>query len=375
MNFLTLVTKNLLRRPGRLALTTLGMALAVAAIVALVGLAEGFERSFRELYNRRGIDMVVQHAGGVMMLTRGVDESLRPRIEQVAGVREVIGGLTDVVSLEKFSLYAVIVNGYPADSPLFDRVTVTSGRRLQTGDKGRMMIGKILAANTGTKVGDALDIYGEPYEIVGIFESFSVYENGSVFLLLSELQRLTDRPGKVTGFLISTTEPDDAKFVEDVRARVEKLAPSISVSLAADLVRSVSQFRVARAAAWTTSAIAILIGVAGTLNTMMMSVFERVREIGTLRAIGWRKGRVVALVLCEALLISLLAAVLGTGVGIATIRLMTYWPKVSGLIGGSLPPLVIVEGCLVALLIGVLGAAYPAYWASKLSPVQAMRAK
>jgi putative ABC transport system permease protein len=375
MTFLAFTWKNLIRRPVRLALTTLSLALAVCAIVSLVGLADGFERSLLDLYGRRGVDLVAQHSGGVMQLTRGVDQSLKPRIERIEGVRQVVAGMTDVVALEQFDLYAVIINGWEPDGPGLNEVTLTSGRRLRAGDQGRVMIGKVLAANTRSKVGDRIEIYAEPFEVVGIFESFSTYENGAIFILLDELQRLTDRRGKVTGYLINTTHPDDEEFVNGVARRIEHLDSSLAVTPAAEFVRSVSQIRVARAAAWITSAIAVTIGVAGTLNTMMMSVFERVREIGTLRAIGWRKRRVIGMVLCESLIISLLGAAFGLAAGLLTLHLMTYWPKVAGLVEGALPASVALQGCGLAVLAGILGAAYPAYWASRLSPVDALRAK
>jgi putative ABC transport system permease protein len=235
------------------------------------------------------------------------------------------------------------------------------------------MLGKVLAANLGKHVGDPLEIYAEPCEVVGIFESFSVYENGAVFMLLSELQRLMDRPRKLTGFVVQAEPTGDRSVVEDLKRRIEKLDPTLNAVDTAEFVHGISQIRVTQAAAWVTSAVATIVGIIGVLNTMVMSVFERAREIGTLRAIGWRKGRIIRLILCEALMISSVAAVLGVAIGVVAVRIIGSVPALSGLVEGSVPLRAVMAGCVMALTVGLLGAIYPAYWAANLWPVQALR--
>jgi putative ABC transport system permease protein len=149
----------------------------------------------------------------------------------------------------------------------------------------------------------------------------------------------------------------------------------LSATSAAGFVQNLSQLRVARAVGWIITSIAVAIGLAGTLNTMMMSVFERVREIGILRSVGWRKRRVIALVLCEALCIGLLGALLGLAIGIVAMRLFAYWPAAAGLSEGVPPGYVCAQGFAIGVLMGLLGAAYPAYWAASLAPTEALRAK
>lgn len=373
MRFLTFVGKNLLRRPARSALTMVGISVAVAAAVSLVGVSDGFERSYLDLYRSTGVDLVVQRAGQTQQLTSGLDESLGDRMAQLDGVHQVIGGLVDVVAFEQFDMYMVIINGWKVDCPTFDRLTWIAGRRLRPDEREAVVLGKVLAANLGKRIGDSVELYGRPFRVVGIFESFHVYENGAAVMLLSELQRMTGRPREVTGYTIEVQQPIAPQGLNDVKQRIEALEPGLAVLKTADFVGSITQIRLAHGMAWLTSTIALILGAIGVLNTMVMSVYERARELGVLRALGWRRRRVVRMVFSESLLLSLGGAVLGSIAGLTITHVLGRLPATSGLIQGSVAPGVIGLGFAIALVMGLLGASYPAYWTANLRPVEALR--
>jgi putative ABC transport system permease protein len=368
-----IAAKNLLRRPARSILTAFGMAIAVAAVVALVGVSESLESSFLDLYYRRGGDLVVQRRGGAVQLYKGIKLNIGDRIRKMPDVREVIGSLMDMVAFEDQDLFMVLVNGWEANSPILERNNVISGRRLQAGDRKAVMLGRILAANLGKHVGDTLQLYGQDFQVVGIFESFSVYENGAVFMLLDELQRQMDRPGEVTGFIVQSADKSPAALAE-LQRKIEALDPTVAATPCAEFVNSLMQMKVARSMSWMTSLVAIVIGAVGVMNTMLMSVFERRGELASLRAMGWRTGRVAKLILIESLVLAGIAAAAGMAIGLAVTILLTYWKRTAGLVQGDISIRALVEGILVAFAIALIGAAYPVLRCSRLPIAQTLRA-
>jgi putative ABC transport system permease protein len=373
MRMWQIAQKNLWRRPIRSILTAVALAIAVAAVVALVGVSESLESSFLDLYVQQGADLVVQRRGGAVQLSKGIKLSVGDQIRKIPGVRQVIGSLMDLISFEEQDLFMVIVNGWEPDSPVLDRLRVLNGRRLQAGDGRVVMLGRILAANLGKHTGDHVQIYGQDFEVVGEFESFSIYENGGVFMLLDELQQQMDRPGEVTGYVVKSADKRPAAIAE-IRKKIEALDPEIAATPCAEFVNSITQIKITRTMSWFTSVFAIVIGAIGVMNTMAMSVFERRGEIVTLRAMGWRKRRVALMIVSEAMLLSIVGTVFGVAIGVGMTFLLAHWHKTSGLIQGDISMWAIWEGTLVAAAIALAGAAFPAWRCAKLPIAETLRA-
>ncbi|MBX7168197.1 MAG: ABC transporter permease [Pirellulales bacterium] len=375
MRFSTVILKNLLRSPARSLLTVCGAAVAIGTLVALVGIARNFQQALRNVYDERGVDLVVTRAGASQGLNSAIDESLTDQIARLPGVAEVTGGLIEVVSYEDQQLYGVLVHGWRVDSqPLRELRVLPGGRRLAAGDARHVMLGKVLAANLGLHAGQTLEIVpDEPFEVVGVFESFSVFENGGMVIPLDQLQRIMDLPGKVTGFTVTLAEPRTPAAVERLRREIEDLAPGLSAMTTRQFAQTNSQIRVAAGMAWVTSLIALVIGAAGTLNTMLTSVLERTRELGILRSLGWPRRRIAAMILGESLALGLIGAGLGAAGAVLLVRLLCQLPQVNGYIDGQIGPETIGHGFVVAAAFALLGGLYPARLGMRMLPAAALR--
>jgi putative ABC transport system permease protein len=375
MRFSTFILKNLVRRKVRSALTIGGVAVAVGAVVALVGIANGFSRSLEEIYTQRGVDILVVREGD--RLTSRVDERLADKIRQLPGVRNVTPGLLDVVYSDRYP-DGIAVQGWPLDSPSFNDLKLLSGRRLQPGDSHVVMLGKTLARNMGKTTGDTIklpyDDEKQAFPVVGVYESYQ-FEDNSVIILLDELQKYAglQDPPMVGGFQVSVNNPSDREGLDRICQQIEGLGKRLSAKPTLEYVHSTTQLRIANGMAWITSVIALIIGVIGILNTMIMSVFERTREIGVLRAMGWRKLRVVRMILAESVLLSIVGAGIGILGALAATHILTQVPPVNGYIRADVAPFVMFEGILIALAVGLIGGAYPAFRGAQLLPTEAIR--
>src|SRR5690606_22370016 len=151
--------------------------------------------------------------------------------------------------------------------------------------------------------------------------------------------------------------------------RMETLDLDLAISRTSEREANQQWDQVLRGYAWGISAIAILIGGLGMMNAMVMSVLERTREIGTLRAVGWSRNRVLGLILGESVVLSLAGGVAGVLLGVGLTELASRLPGVGFLLQGSYTPAIFAQGVGTAFFLGLVGGAYPAWQASNLQPV------
>ena len=390
MHFLTFIFRNLTRRPARSILTILGLAVAVGSMVALFGITANVRGSVESSFERRRIDLIVQQAKRTSGLNSDFREYLVHQAEKIPGVKQVAWAVVDVtnVTSESGNVLSIMIQGMRPDNFMFEDMKIESGRKLDWADdrkdkadqrKGKVMLGNTLAENLKKKVGDSVLLDTEDYEVVGIFKSDVVFENGGAIVPLEDGRRLTHK--QVTGFSVRIDKHTDnpEEEVEAVKKQIESLKdpedPSVELSgqSPASFTESLTHLKMIRAFSWIVSTIAVIIGVVGLLNTMAMSVLERTQEIGILRAVGWPPRRVIRMIIGEATLLSLAAAIAGIVAAAAGMYLLTMFPQVNGFIEAGLSLDVIAKGFGLTLLIGLLGGVYPAFRAARLLPTEALR--
>lgn len=386
MRFGNLVLKNLTRRPARTALTLVALATAITAVVSLFGIAQGFTKAFSDVYEAHGIDIVVSRQGTADRLSSSVDGQFVTQVSKIPGVLKTAGVMLDTLSLEQEGIYGIPTMGIANDSwmrdsyPLIEAETNLAPRPhdsesgTKPGTTRSLLLGVHLAERIGRKAGESVTLFDEQYQVAGVFRSTSAWENGSMILPLETLQQLTDRPGQVTYInVILDRSPDSPASAREVIQAIESMDRRLLALTTSEYVETDTRMQIAHAMAWMTSAIALLIGSIGTLNTMLTSVLERTKEIGILRAIGWPRRRVVGMILGESCGLAIVASILGIFFAVLITRLLSQSPAARGLIAPHIDIRAILLGVTLSLVIGLLGATLPALRAARLSPTEAFR--
>ena len=204
----------------------------------------------------------------------------------------------------------------------------------------------------------------------GSFHSGNPFVDGGVVLPLETVQAIASRPGEVTTFGVTVTL---GRRPADVAKLVERVPGAVAVTEPGAVVKVDTSSRLIIDAGWIFSVMALIVGGIGVLNTMAMSVFERIQEIGIMRAVGWHKRRIALLILGEATGIGLIALGLGLALGYLAAEVFTSQGGISRLAEPDFTASVFAWGLAFALGVALLGALYPAWRAVRLRPIEARR--
>jgi len=371
MRFVTIPARNLSRRPVRSLLTALGVALAVAGFVVLTGFSQGMERAWTTSLIERDVHMTAVPRGTVEILTASIDESVTARLAAVDGVRDASAELADMVMLP--SGQPVLAVGWPPESFLWGTLRLSAGRLPAAMPSDAAVLGQGLAGALRLRPGDTFGLLGMPLTVGAVFRPSGVINNNMVIVPLPTLQRLLNRPGKVTVLDLRLLQPGDPVRVKAVQARLAAAFPDLTFTEARSVADSNDILRLIRAMAWGISLIALAMGLFTVLNTLLMSVTERVREFGVLSALGWSPGRVLAMIMLEGLVLSVAGSAAGIVLGIGGLRWLAQAPMLRGLVEPETGARLLLEVAAVTLVLGVAGSVYPAARAVRVQPVDALK--
>jgi putative ABC transport system permease protein len=345
--------------------------MAIGAFVGLVGFSNAFEQAWLRLYTSSGTNIaIIQRT----FLSTSLDESATPKVKALPAVAQATPVIYNVVDLTPE--VNALVYGWKADSYEFESLQLLSGRLLRDGHP-EVMLGDLLANSLSKKTGDTLPIQGSPFKVVAVYHGGSALEAGAVIMPLDQLQRLSSLQGKVSTIHVrlrpapSGEAPDD--YLKRVQAQIEAALPGLRAVPAAERAENNQFVRLANASAWGTSSIALLIGILGIANTMAMSVFERTREIGILRALGWKRGQIMLLIQLEATVLGLGGGLMGVVIGWGALHLLAALPQTAGIVSTHFALPLVAEALGISILAGLIAGAIPAWRGAQLSPVEALR--
>jgi ABC-type antimicrobial peptide transport system permease subunit len=365
--------KNLFRQRGRTLLTIFGISIGVAAIVGLGALANGLQAGYDSILTGSKADLILSQPGAVDLTTTSIDENIAADLDAMPEVTSVSGMLQGFVSTENVPYF--FIYGYPQGSFVLGRFHIIEGSDLDSRETiqahgSPLLLGASAAEVLHKEVGDTIRIMESIFRVVGIYETGATLEDNGALISLRDAQQLLGKPRQVSVYYIQLKDPG---LRERLERRVDRLWPDLSLSGTEEFADKQLMGDYIQAFAWGIAGLAILIGGVSMMNAQLMSVMERTREIGVLRATGWSSRRVLGMILSESLIVSLLGGALGVLFG--WLVLMAF-SNVAGFFGASATSInlsILSQAFATVMVLGLVGGSYPAWRASRLQPVEALR--
>lgn len=366
MSFYGLVLKNPFRNRTRMVLSVIGIAIGIATIVALGMVTEGLKESLEEQLKAGGADFVVMKNTSSESASPTIKQERIDEIAKMNGVKQAAGILTSSRMVGDSQLGLVGIN--QKDLNMMG-AKLTQGNNYSD-DKNEMILGKLAAEKMNKKVGDTITLNGEKYTITGIFETGNKEIDTSAAMPLAKVQKMDENDGKVHFIYVKINNNAD---VNAITKGVEKAYPGELTTIASleDFQRANGGLNMVETASMAISLLAIVIGGIGIINTMIMSVFERTREIGVLKAVGWKGKRILGMILGESIVLTFLAGIVGIVLGVIGIEAIITLTNTTMLL--KFTPALALKALGIAVIVGIIGGIYPAYRASRLPPTEALR--
>lgn len=383
MKLHNIALNNLRRRKAKMAFLVAGMVVGIATIVVLYSITNGMKKEIADKFDQIGANMtIVPQSENLSMSYEGVsasDTGGTPNLIRIADVAKIrtIKNKENIAAIAPKLLDTLKVDKKPR---LVMGVQFPSELRMKRwwkiqGDKpaeaGELLLGFQAALELKKKPGDKLDIKGHKYLITGVLQETGSQEDAVIFMDLKELQTLSGKIGVVSFVEVSalcSTCP-----IDEITQQISAKLPGTKVSAIREVIQARREFvdRFTQLAI-SVSVIVLVIGSLVVLITMMSSVNERTREIGIFRAIGFRKGHIIGIIMIEALVVSILGGLSGYLLGMAAAKIAA--PLVAKM-EVSIPwdYTIGAAALLISVIIGLAASFWPAMKASRQDPVDALR--
>lgn len=408
--FLKMAIRNVWRNRRRSIITILAIGMGLMLVIFIRGFMSGLTKQMLDGFIR------VQ-SGHFQICAKGYNKKARllPLDISIGNPEKIISEIRDIPEIEgiaprirfgglissglnSFGILGIGIEPKEEEKVLAIMQKISVGNKLDDKD-GYVIIGKKLAEDLDLKVGSMITIvantvYGAmnaaELEVKGILDSgYPQYDASVVFMTIKDAQRLLDMENKVTNLVISIKE---TKMTDSILVSIQKKLANSDISeveiqswkeMGESFLRT---NRIRDRFFAIIYLVVILVAIFGVINTMLMSVTERTREIGTIMAIGTTQGEVLTLFLLEALVLGIIGGIFGCFFGGALLQYFAVFgismkgSSASGLtatagevIYAQFSWIEIIISFIIAQFVAVLSASYPAYIASRQEPVEALR--
>jgi putative ABC transport system permease protein len=368
MIFLRLILTNLGRHKVRTVISIAGIAFSVAAMLTVVTILQGAVGMFSGLLAADSELIVFERNVSDLFFSAVPDAAVRTMQgwTMVDHANPVLFGVVSSADHPIITCFGVT----PEDARI-DQATWVAGDKAQFGKTSdAVALGERAAEFLNAQLGSRVVIGHGTFTVMGILRTRNGFEDGGVFMPLTSAQAFFHKEGTSSVMTVKLHNRSDAAAF---KARVKSQFPSLIALEDEEFNRSYSQFKILKATAWAVGACGVLLGGLGVANTMIMSVFTRIREIAILRVNGFSNTQIAGMIFGESAVVSLVGAALGLLLGAAAIVVLKHVPALHGYVDATIEPLVVFAVVALACLTGIAGALYPAVYAMRVRAVEALR--
>lgn len=385
MNLGKLVWRNLLRRRGRFVFTLAGVSVGMAAFVALMTIGQGLTQEVEKQAQGLGANLVVTPKGWcayeqISVLTgeqlpEAIPMTELEKVRAVSGVSNAVPYLNEKTAFRNQPV--PVIGIWPEAMRALQKWGIDAGRYFNAPDERGIVVGSAIAKQFKLRPGDTFTVRGQPLPVIGVLREAGTKDDIATFIPLPLAQQIYAVQDKVSFIAVQVT---DLEQTEAVSLRIQEVANVAVVSDKQLLSSILSIVGSVGAAMQAVAAVGVLAAAFGIVNTLLTAVYERRREIGILQALGSTRHTVFLAFMLESGLYGLLGGALGIATGVLGADLFGPYLTDNAFTASlrQSPPLALDSDTTLLTLgfsigLALLAGLYPAYRATRLSPVEAMR--
>jgi putative ABC transport system permease protein len=367
MIFYKLILTNLLRHRIRSLISIAGIAFSVAAMLTVVTVLQGAIGMFSGILSSDS-EMIVFERNVSDLFFSDVPPGALHEIAAWPLVAHADPVLFGIVSSEDHPIITCF--GVTEEDARIGKATWLKGDRADFGQHtDDVALGERAAEFLNTRLGSQVQIGHGTFHVIGILKTSNGFEDGGVFMPLKSAQNFFHKEGSSV-ITIKLHNKDD---IPAFKSMIKEKFPNLIALEDSEFDRSYSQFKILKATAWAVGGCGLLLGGLGVANTMIMSVFTRIREIAILRVNGFSKAQIAGMIFGESALVSMVGAITGLLIGTGFLFVLKLIPALHGYVDVTIRPLIVLVVIVLAVVTGVAGALYPAFYAVRIRAVEALR--
>ncbi len=370
-----LALKNILRTKTRTGLTVFGVLIGITTIVALGSISEGISVMINEELEFLGGTIMVtsEEASGIMMGFSGseITPEQIDELEGFSGVKEVVPlnfVIGELVAMQGPDYVIIGVDPGKQEFYVGRGIELDSGRELESDNEYSLLLCYEYAENHDLEVGDTLEFEEEEFEVVGILEPGVADQDNIIVMPLDTMMDVYDMDSYGAAYVV----PEDVGKIEFLAEEIEDDFDDFAAQTQTELANQAAQIvDTLRFFTLGIAGISAVVGGLGVMNTMIMSIMERKKEIGIMKAVGATNRFILTQILLESVIITLIGGVVGLilgSLGSYSLRFVS-----EGLAHATVTPQLAIGSLSFAIFLGLFGGFYPAWKAAKLNPIEAIR--